>query len=130
MMLRCAMPKVRAIVFHAHGDPTAVAHCEEIAWSARVPGEAAVRMLFAPINPADLNVIEGKYPIRPSLPAVPGVEGVGVVEELDDETPDLRIGTHVLLPHGIGTWREMAHVRMDQLVPIPAGVPPQLAAML
>ena len=34
----------------------------------------------APINPSDINTIEGKYPLRPELPGVPGHEGVGVVE--------------------------------------------------
>jgi trans-2-enoyl-CoA reductase len=34
----------------------------------------------APINPSDINTIEGKYPITPELPGVPGHEGVGVVE--------------------------------------------------
>lgn len=33
----------------------------------------------APINPSDINQIEGKYPIKPALPAVAGNEGVGVV---------------------------------------------------
>ena len=36
-------------------------------------------MLAAPINPADLNTIEGTYPKKPSLPAVGGNEGVGEV---------------------------------------------------
>ena len=39
----------------------------------------------APINPADLNQIEGKYPVRPELPATPGFEGAGVVVELGAE---------------------------------------------
>ena len=34
----------------------------------------------APINPSDINTIEGKYPLTPELPGVPGHEGVGVVE--------------------------------------------------
>ncbi len=34
----------------------------------------------APINPSDMNTIEGKYPLRPDLPGVPGHEGMGVVE--------------------------------------------------
>ena len=33
----------------------------------------------APINPSDLNTVEGKYPIKSSLPAVGGHEGVGEV---------------------------------------------------
>ncbi len=42
-------------------------------------------MLQAPINPSDINTIEGKYPIKPPLPAVPGNEGVGVVREVGSE---------------------------------------------
>ena len=41
-----------------------------------------MRLLAAPINPADLNVIEGKYPIRPALPGVQGVEEEGMVENV------------------------------------------------
>ena len=36
----------------------------------------------APVNPSDINQIEGKYPIKPSLPAVAGNEGVGVVRSV------------------------------------------------
>ncbi|HEX5176366.1 MAG TPA: 2-enoyl thioester reductase domain-containing protein [Chthoniobacteraceae bacterium] len=129
-MLRRTMQKVRAIVFHARGDPLSVAKVEAIELPEPAPGEAEVRMLYAPINPADLNVIEGKYPIRPKLPAVPGVEGVGVIEKIDGEDETLRVGTHVLLPHGIGTWRERAVVPAKQLTAVPSGLPPQLAAML
>ena len=43
------------------------------------------RMMQAPINPSDINTIEGKYPIKPPLPAVPGNEGVGVVREVGSE---------------------------------------------
>ncbi len=41
-----------------------------------------MRFPAAPINPADLNVIEGKYPIRPALPGVPGVEEEGMGENV------------------------------------------------
>lgn len=41
--------------------------------------------LQAPINPADLNIIEGKYPLKPPLPAVAGMEGVAVVCETGSE---------------------------------------------
>lgn len=35
--------------------------------------------LQAPINPSDVNTIEGRYPLRPDLPGVPGHEGMGEV---------------------------------------------------
>lgn len=33
----------------------------------------------APINPSDINMLEGKYPVKPPLPAIAGFEGVGRV---------------------------------------------------
>lgn len=41
-------------------------------------------MLAAPVNPSDLNQIQGTYALLPErLPATPGNEGVGVIEEAD-----------------------------------------------
>jgi NADPH:quinone reductase and related Zn-dependent oxidoreductases len=50
-------------------------------WPTPAADEAVVKCR-APINPADLNQIEGKYPVRPELPATPGFEGAGIVVEL------------------------------------------------
>jgi len=35
--------------------------------------------ILCAVNPADINQIEGVYPIKPTLPAVGGNEGVGEV---------------------------------------------------
>jgi NADPH:quinone reductase-like Zn-dependent oxidoreductase len=94
------------------------------------PRQALVRVLAAPINPADLNVIEGKYPIRPALPGVPGVEGAAEVLEIGDEVRGLEPGARVLLPHDFGTWREAGVVAADQLVVLLADLPTEQAAML
>lgn len=87
-------------------------------------------MLFAPINPADLNVIEGKYPIRPPLPATPGIEGVGVVEKVGAAAGDVQPGAMVLIPHGVGAWREACVVDAARLIRVPEGIAPEQAAML
>ena len=54
---------INAIVYAAHGKPLEVLRLEEQALSGPGPDEALVRLKAAPINPADLNQIEGKYPI-------------------------------------------------------------------
>ena len=87
-------------------------------------------MRAAPINPADLNQIEGKYPIRPELPAIPGFEGAGVVAELGVNVKSLSTGALVILPHNIGTWRNAVAVNADELVAVPNGIEPVQAAML
>jgi trans-2-enoyl-CoA reductase len=89
-----------------------------------------VKMSAAPINPADLNSIEGKYPIKSHLPATPGMEGAGSVVEVGSAVRDLAIGTQVILPHSFGTWREVAVIAADKLVAVPAEIEPIQAAML
>jgi len=124
------MEKVRAIIIQEHGEPTLVAKPGVWELSALGADEARVRILFSPINPADINVLEGKYPVRPELPGVPGVEGVGVVEAVDANVSCVKAGTQVLLPAGMGAWREAGNAKASELVPVPQGVPLEQAAML
>ncbi|MBX6326555.1 MAG: hypothetical protein IRY93_11025, partial [Chthoniobacterales bacterium] len=51
---------ISAVVYERHGNPADVLHLESRPWPVPGPGEAVVKMRAAPINPADLNQIEGK----------------------------------------------------------------------
>lgn len=120
---------IKAIVYEAHGKPEEVLSLRAAPLREPATGEALVRMLAAPINPADLNQIEGKYPIKFPLPAVPGFEGAGVVEAVHG-VPDPAIGARVILPHDLGSWREKAVVAADKLTVVPNDIAPEQAAML
>lgn len=124
------MKKVSAIVYREYGNPVETVRVEEREIMEPQAGEVLVEVKAAPINPADLNTIEGKYPVRPVLPAVPGIEGVGVVAATGPGTLRLKTGSLVLLPHGLGTWREAAVVPEKDLIEIPSDVPIEQAAML
>jgi trans-2-enoyl-CoA reductase len=87
-------------------------------------------MRAAPINPADLNQIEGKYPVKAALPATPGFEGAGIVVDVAADVKDLSSGTLVILPHNVGTWRDAVAVKADELIVVPTGIKPTDAAML
>jgi trans-2-enoyl-CoA reductase len=87
-------------------------------------------MRAAPINPADLNAIEGKYPGRREVPAIAGFEGAGVVVDLGSKAKNIAIGDLVILPHNLGTWRDALAVKADELVAIPPGIESVHAAML
>jgi trans-2-enoyl-CoA reductase len=97
-------------------------------------GEALVHMEYAPINPADINVLEGRYGQLPALPCVAGHEGVGRVIALGeggDASASTRfLGQRVLLPPGFGAWRAFGVARISELVGVPEAVPAQQAAML
>ena len=42
----------------------------------------------------------------------------------------LAVGTQVILPHDLGTWREACVVKADKLVAVPDEIKPEQAAML
>ncbi len=92
-------------------------------------GEVLVKMVTAPINPADLNTIEGKYGTLPKLPAVLGSEGTGVVEAVGSGVEGLSAGDRV----GVlcrGTWASRILVSATDVFPVSADTAPELACQL
>lgn len=124
------MKTISAAMYETHGNPVDMLHVESRPWPTPVPGEVIVKMRAAPINPADLNQIEGKYPVRAELPATPGFEGAGIISEVGPDVTSVAAGALVILPHNIGTWRDAVAVKADELVVVPAGIEPVRAAML
>src|SRR5947199_1732399 len=124
------MKTINAAVYETHGSPADVLHVESQPWPTPNAGEVIVKRRAAPINPADLNQIEGKYPVRAQLPATPGFEGAGIVAEVGSNVTNVAVGALVILPHNVGTWRDAVAVKADELAVVPAGIEPVHAAML
>src|SRR5215475_10074728 len=110
------MKSINAAVYETHGNPADVLHVESRPWPTPGPGEVIVKIRAAPINPADLNQIEGKYPVRAELPATPGFEGAGIISEVGPDVTRVAAGALVILPHNIGTWRDAVAVKANELV--------------
>ena len=91
--------------------------------------EVLVRMLAAPINPADLNVIAGTYGELPTLPCTIGNEGAGVVMRIGASVSGFTLGQTVLLL-AFGTWAEQIVVPAESLVALLEGLDPLQAAMI
>jgi trans-2-enoyl-CoA reductase len=121
---------ITAVVYETHGNPQDVLRIEEQPWPKVADDEVVVEMRAAPINPADLNAIEGKYPVRPQLPATPGMEGAGVIVQIGSAVTDLREGMQVILPHNFGTWREACPVKAKSVIPVPNEIEAIQASML
>lgn len=118
------------LIFRQTGDPREVLELEadSLISQALEPGHVLVRMIAAPINPADLNFIEGTYGVKPTLPATPGIEGHGVVEV--SESADFEIGDLVIFLRRASTWSSHATVSGDSLFKLPPAIDPFQAAML
>ncbi len=84
-------------------------------------GQVLIRVLAAPINPADLNVFEGTYGIKPPLPVTGGIEGVGIIIET---------GQHVIAPMRRGWWSTLRLLAKADLIAVPNNIPRDVAAML
>ncbi len=124
------MNELRAAVINETGSPEQVIQVEARGIPEPGSGEALLRMHYAPINPADLNFIEGTYGKQPDLPCVPGTEGVGEVLELGAAVEHLQPGDIVILPAGTGSWRSHLVANADSLIKVPADADHKQLAML
>jgi len=61
-------------------------------------------MIVAPVNPADINTIQGVYPVKPPLPATGGFEGIGDVLAVGSCVKNLCPGDRVIADGAMGTW--------------------------
>lgn len=119
---------IRAVRYHRTGDLSEVVQVDELAIAGPGPGEVRVRMLWAPVNPADLNMLEGRYGEARSLPDVPGNEGCGRVVAVGDGVDESWMGRHVLVDSM--AWREEGNWPLEKLIAVPAGIDPRRACVL
>ncbi|KAI3919395.1 hypothetical protein MKW92_011847 [Papaver armeniacum] len=99
-------PPSLAVVFEQHGSPDEVARVIELPPVEIKENEVCVKMLASPINPSDINMVQGVYPIKVPLPAVGGHEGVGEVHAFGSAVKGLSLGDWVIpSPPSFGTWQ-------------------------
>ncbi|XP_065091930.1 enoyl-[acyl-carrier-protein] reductase, mitochondrial [Ochlerotatus camptorhynchus] len=105
------------------GDPAKVIQVLEETVSYPANGEVLVKTLGAPINPADINTIQGKYPVKPQFPAVGGNECVSEVVAVGGQVGGLKVGDRVVpFATGLGTWRSHALYKEGSLMKVPNSI--------
>ncbi|MES2474496.1 MAG: 2-enoyl thioester reductase domain-containing protein [Verrucomicrobiota bacterium] len=120
----------KQLIFRTCGKPTEVLELEtDILISQNLAGgEVLVRVVAAPLNPADLNTVEGTYGVKLELPATPGIEGFGVVEA--SNSPEFERDDEVIFLRRAATWASHTIVPGEALFKLPKGMDPLQAAML
>ena len=121
---------MKAAVFDKFGDPSQVLHVRDVPDPHPGPGEVRVRMILSPMNPSDMLVVEGRYGVLPTLPAIPGFEGVGVVDEVGPGLIGRFVrGKRVLAINSAGgNWAEYAVIPARQARPVPDDIPDEQVA--
>ena len=90
------------------------------------PGQVLVRLSAIGVNFVDTYHRGGLYPR--AVPFVPGGEGAGEVVAVGDGVSGVAAGDRVASTDLAGAYAELAVVAADRLVPLPAGVPDEVAA--
>ncbi|PRP83811.1 hypothetical protein PROFUN_08926 [Planoprotostelium fungivorum] len=118
----------QALQYTQHGAPKSVLKLENVELPKLKDDQVLVKMVAAPINPADINMIEGVYGKKAQLPAIGGNEGVGIVVEAGPKS-SFKPNQHVIPSvAGLGTWRTHGVFQHSDLLAVPEGIKPEYAA--
>jgi propanol-preferring alcohol dehydrogenase len=85
---------MKAAVVTAFAAPLTIV---ERAVPAPVAGEVLVRLEACGLCHTDIHAAGGDWPVQPSLPFVPGHEGIGIIEQLGSGVTNRRIGERVAI---------------------------------
>ena len=120
-----------AVVVETPGEPPAVRRRDA---PSPQPGEVTIRVSAAPIAPLDLLCATGtSYFGVPATPYVPGVQGVGVVEQGTAAVPagtPVWFATSAGMAPGDGSMRAVATAPERDVVALPGSADPALVAAL
>ena len=108
-------------------DVCRVAEVEDV--GAPAANEVVVAIKAAAINPADLLIMEGRYPGPTSFPASLGIEGAGEVVAVGDSVSGLAVGDRVM-SFGRENWVEQVRGDAALFIKLPPAISWQDAAQL
>ncbi|MFI1034468.1 NADP-dependent oxidoreductase [Streptomyces sp. NPDC020951] len=120
---------MKAISYEEYGGPE-VLELVEVTEPHAGPGQVRVRMVAAGVNPVDFKIRRGWAPqMGPvSFPAVPGLEGAGIVDEVGEGVAGVSVGDEVMAWTDTGSYAEYALA--SDFAPKPAGLGWETAAAL
>jgi trans-2-enoyl-CoA reductase len=120
--------QAKALAFTNYGEPKDVLHMHGHSISPAHKDLVTLRFLASPINPADVNQIQGVYPSKPTFSttlgtpepiAVGGNEGVAEIISAGSAVKGFQRGDWVVMRSpGFGTWRTHAQTTTENLLKI------------
>lgn len=120
--------QAKCLAFEKYGEPKDILRLHSHSISPPHSNLLTLRFLASPINPADINQLQGVYPSKPTFTtslstsdpiAVGGNEGVAEVIAVGSAVKGFQRGDWVIQKGpGFGTWRTHAQTTPDNLVRI------------
>ncbi|GMT21710.1 hypothetical protein PFISCL1PPCAC_13006 [Pristionchus fissidentatus] len=122
----------RALKYLKFGDPREVTELVTETISSDIgPSEASARWLASPVNPLDINKIQGAYMLKPPLPAIGGSEGVGRVVKVGPSVTTVSPGDKVTtFTINSPCWTDYSIVEESDLTKIDQRITPLQGAIM
>ena len=107
---------MKAAVARHFGAPLSI---EEVPVPTPGPGEVLVRVIASGVCHTDVHAVDGDWPVKPTMPFIPGHEGAGIVAALGAGVKHLKEGDAVGVPwlhdacggceHCMTGWETLCH---------------------
>ena len=111
---------MKAAVVHAFGEPLRI---EEVPVPTPGRGQILVKIAASGVCHTDLHAADGDWPVKPSLPFIPGHEGVGYVAAVGEGVTAVKEGDRVGVPwlytacghceHCLSGWETLCHEQQN-----------------
>lgn len=111
---------MKAAVVRQFGQPLSI---EQVPIPMPGPGQIQVRIAAAGVCHTDLHAAQGDWPVKPTLPFIPGHEGVGHVSAVGAGVTRVKEGDRVGVPwlysacghcrHCLGGWETLCHAQQN-----------------
>lgn len=118
---------MKAVLCRQHGLPETL-ELAELPSPEPGPKQVVITVKAAGVNFPDTLIIQNKYQFKPELPFSPGGEVAGVVKAVGAEVKGYEVGQRVIAFTGWGGFAEEVVADAIKLMPIPPGVPDDIAA--
>jgi alcohol dehydrogenase, propanol-preferring len=93
--LEIVMKMMKAAVVHNFGQPLQI---EDVPVPEVTPGQVLVKVIASGVCHTDLHAADGDWPVKPTLPFIPGHEGVGYVAAIGVGVKNVKEGDRVGVP--------------------------------
>lgn len=118
---------MKAVVCESYGAPNSLV-VKDVDPVSPSRGQVRVSVRAAGVNFPDALMVRGLYQFKPPFPFSPGMEISGVVEELGEGVEDFAVGDRVAATLPWGGFAEEVVVDAIQLMRVPQGMSPEVAA--
>ncbi|MCX5468052.1 zinc-binding dehydrogenase [Acinetobacter nematophilus] len=121
---------MQSIIHHKFGEPVDVLTSADMPKPEPKAGEVRIKMILSPMHNHDVWTVRGSYGYKPTLPAIGGSEGVGIIDALGEGVDKVTVGQRVAVAAVHGSWAEYFIASAQSVVPLVDAIDDETAAQL